>query len=114
MLQCRQTETAIVAEADGQVVGFACLQVVCSLCYATPLAELTELYVQQSYRRRGLGRALVRGAEMLAKQKGAPEIVLRVGTQNLEGQAFYSSLGYKVQQNLSLHKRFDAQQANTT
>ncbi len=25
MLQCQQTETAIVAEADGQVVGFACL-----------------------------------------------------------------------------------------
>jgi predicted N-acetyltransferase YhbS len=39
-------ETALVAEVDGEVVGFACLRVTRSLCYDFALAELTELYVE--------------------------------------------------------------------
>ena len=41
---CAEIETALVAELDGQVGGFACVRVVPCVLYAEPYAELTELY----------------------------------------------------------------------
>ena len=52
-------EIVVVGEVDGQVVGFACTQLLESICYAKPWAELTELFVQERYRRQGLGRGLI-------------------------------------------------------
>jgi len=62
--------------------------------YATPHAELTELFVEPGYRRRGVGRALVAHAERLARERGAEELGVLTGFTNLEGQAFYRVVGY--------------------
>ena len=59
LVACADIETAILAELDGQVGGFACVRVVPCVLYAEPYAELTELYVEPAFRRRGLGRALI-------------------------------------------------------
>src|SRR5689334_10623105 len=39
------TETVLVAEESGAVVGFACFQTLHSICYDSPWTEITELYV---------------------------------------------------------------------
>jgi len=90
----QRVEIPILAEVDGRVVGFASLRVVLCVFYATPHAELTELFVEPGYRRRGVGRALVAHAERLAREREAEKLVVLTGFTNLEGQAFYRVVGY--------------------
>lgn len=86
------TEIVVVGEVDGQVVGFACAQVLESICYPKPWAELTELFVLESYRRRGLGRELVRMVEQMVQREGATDMIVHTNTLNLAGQALYRSM----------------------
>ena len=99
-----KTERVLLAEVDNQVVGFACIQILCSVCFACPWAELMELYVRSQFRRRGLGKALVLHAENLAREEGASDMILRTGTRNTTGQGFYQALGYKRDNELSFSK----------
>jgi GNAT superfamily N-acetyltransferase len=90
-------ETPIIAQVEGRAVGFACLRLVPSLCYDPTYAELTELFVEEACRRRGIGQALVAYAEQL---------VLLTGLGNAQGQAFYRALGY-ADWALAMRKRFE-------
>ena len=98
-------ETALVAEVEGEVIGFACLRVTRSLCYDFALAELTELYVDESHRRHGAGRALIERAERIAQQQGAESLMLLVGGKNLTAQEFYRSVEYQELQDLVMSKK---------
>jgi len=88
-------EIAILAEIEGLGVGFAGLRLVPCLFADAILAELTELYVDPSCRRRGVGLALIGHAERLAQQAGARELCLATGFDNQIGQAFYRAAGYR-------------------
>jgi ribosomal protein S18 acetylase RimI-like enzyme len=94
MAACVEIEIALVAELDGQVGGFACVRVVPCMLYAEPYAELTELYVEPTFRRRGVGRALLASAEQLARTRGADDLILMTGVGNAAAQALYRSAGY--------------------
>ena len=94
LVACADIETAILAELDGQVGGFACVRVVPCVLYAEPYAELTELYVKPAFRRRGLGRALIAYAEQLALARGASDLVIMTGVGNAAAQALYRAAGY--------------------
>src|SRR3989475_19761 len=63
-------ETLVVAEADGQILGFARLRLVPSLD-STPYAELSDLFVARPYRRHGVGRRLLEFIEKRARERGA-------------------------------------------
>ena len=89
-------EIALVAEVEETVVGFACLRVTRSICYDAALAELTELYVDEAHRRKGVGRALVEYAEKIAFEQKAESLMLLTNGKNLTAQEFYRSLGYRV------------------
>jgi GNAT superfamily N-acetyltransferase len=102
----KRVETPIIAEVEGRAVGFACLRLLPSLCYDPIYAELTKLFVEESYRRRGVGRALVAYAERLARESGAKELVLLTGLGNAQGRAFYRALGY-ADWELAMRKRFE-------
>lgn len=91
----RQVEIALVAESAGQVIAFAGLRLVPSLFYAEPLAELTELFVEEAYRRRGVGRALIVEAEQRAIHGGARELLILTDMDNVGAQALYHALGYE-------------------
>ena len=92
--QC--VEIPIVAEIDKQLVGFAGLRVVPLIFYKGTHAELTELFVEESYRRRGVGRALIRFAERLAESKGAEELILHTDEENEAARKFYIAMGYEA------------------
>ncbi len=94
LVACAEIETALVAELDGQVGGFACLRVVPCVLYAAPYAELTELYVEPEFRRRGVGRALIAYAEQLAHVRGAHDLLIMTGVDNAAAQALYRVAGY--------------------
>lgn len=89
-------EMIFLAEQAGQAIGFCCMQVLNSVCYPAPCAELTELYVDEAHRRQGIATALVRHAEEACRsERDVDEIHLLTGEDNLGAQAFYRSLGYE-------------------
>ena len=98
-------EIALVAEANEEIIGFACLRVTRSLCYGFALAELTELYVEEVYRRRGAGRALIKQAENIAQARGAETLTLLTGGKNISAQEFYRSVGYQILPDLVMSKK---------
>lgn len=101
----RRVEMPLLAAYEGQVVGFASLRLVPCVFYPDPHAELTELYVDVAYRRRGIARALVAYAEQMAISSGATELFILTGFDNQEALALYRALGYE-DYDLALHKVF--------
>lgn len=95
MQQVYPTETVWVAEVDGKLAGFTCLQLFPTVCYDHPLAELTELYVREAFRGMGLGAGLTAAAEAKAKAAGCEMLLLFTGEDNRVAQRFYQQRGYK-------------------
>ncbi|MEW5985293.1 MAG: GNAT family N-acetyltransferase [Chloroflexota bacterium] len=105
LLDPRRVETPIVAVVDGRIVGFASLRLAPSIFYPEPQAELTELFVEEAYRRRGVGRALVAHVEQLAREGGAAELLALTGRDNRPALVFYRALGFDPA-DLALRKNF--------
>ncbi|MCY7283147.1 MAG: GNAT family N-acetyltransferase [Cyanobacteria bacterium CAN_BIN43] len=55
------------------------------------------LYVNPAHRRQGIGAALVKQAEDLARERGDRQIGLQVFQQNRPALSLYENLGYAVQ-----------------
>ena len=89
-----RTERALLAWVDGRAVGFTCLRFARLITTALPYAEVTELFVEEAFRRRGIARALLTEAETLARALGAPGVILFTGLKNASAQAFYRAVGY--------------------
>lgn len=58
-------------------------------------------------RRQGLGRAMMAEAERLLRQDGCPKINLQVRTSNAQAVEFYRSLGFQLDDILSMGKRLE-------
>lgn len=58
------------------------------------VVELKRLYVRERYRRRGLGRALLRRAEDQARRAGYRRVELETGSRQPESLALYKKEGY--------------------
>ncbi len=96
-------ETVILAKVDDEAVGFALVRVVPSVLYSTPHAELTELYVMDEYRQRGIASDLIAFAEQVAAQKGARSILVQTGDDNTPALSLYRKHGYE-EYDLTLRK----------
>jgi amino-acid N-acetyltransferase len=64
------TQSGFLAIADGQIVGFAALEI-----YSPKLAELRSLAVSSSFQGRGIGRELVQACVDLARKKHVFEVM---------------------------------------
>ena len=85
-----------VALADTEMLGFT--QLYPALC-SVELVDyfvLYDLFVAESARRKGMGRALMNAAREWAAQQGAARLDLETARDNNAGQALYRSLGYQV------------------
>jgi ribosomal protein S18 acetylase RimI-like enzyme len=94
-----QRELFFVAEADGTVVGTVMAG------YDGHRGWLYTVAVCPRHRRRGLGAALVRHAEAALRALGTLKINLQVRTSNAGVVAFYETLGYRVEELISMGKR---------
>lgn len=65
------------------------------------------LAVHPKQRRRGCGRALVAAAEQRLSELGCPKVNLQVRAGNPEAVAFYRSIGYSVDDVVSMGKRLE-------
>ncbi len=98
----------LVAEVEGRVGGFLTLTFEEGPVYvvpeARPYAHIGDLAVDESLRRRGIGRALMTAAEAAAAKRGYRELVIGVLSGNTAAEAAYRNQGYR-DLGLSLIKR---------
>ena len=59
---------------------------------------LNDLYVTESYRRRGVARQLMEAARAFAEMSGAVSLSLETAMDNTKARALYESLGYELEQ----------------
>ncbi|MFN8441836.1 MAG: GNAT family N-acetyltransferase [Caldilineaceae bacterium] len=88
-------ETLYLAEIDNYAVGFLCLCLRDQICDDATYAEVSELFVDAEYRRRGVAHALMEQAATLAKQAGAREVILMTNFRNHVAQQFYFAHGFE-------------------
>ena len=89
-----EKEIVVVAQKDGQIVGFLCAQCIHSMCYRDPVGQIAELFVLEAFRRQGAARAMMDFAHKCLAVRGVKELFLLPGRGNVAARAFYEACGY--------------------
>ena len=105
----RNESTILVAEADGQLVGFCQLYPTWCSVAAARIFVLYDLFVDPDVRRGGVGRGLMRAAQAFGRAAGAVRLDLTTARTNTRAQALYESEGWQrddvfLTYNLSLER----------
>jgi ribosomal protein S18 acetylase RimI-like enzyme len=91
----RGESVILVAEADGQMLGFCQMYPTwCSVAAARTFV-LYDLFVDPEVRRAGVGRALMLAAQAFGREAGAVRLDLSTAHTNTRAQALYESLGWQ-------------------
>jgi GNAT superfamily N-acetyltransferase len=93
----RPTAFVLFAEAEGQAVGFAIYFLTFSSFLARPGIWLDDLFVDESARDRGAGKALLAYLAKIAEERGYGRIEWVTADDNANGLAFYQRNGARVQ-----------------
>ncbi|WP_096438511.1 ribosomal protein S18-alanine N-acetyltransferase [Alteribacter populi] len=88
-LSANQFAYYLVVEVDEQIVGY------CGVWVIIDEAHITNIAVHSSFRRKGMGEALLTGALELAKTFGAEKLTLEVRVSNEAAQSMYQKLGFQ-------------------
>jgi GNAT superfamily N-acetyltransferase len=86
------------AEIEGKAVGFAIYFLTFSSFLSRPGIWLDDLYVDESARGRGAGKALLSHLAKIADERGYGRIEWVTADNNAKGLAFYRSKGARVQE----------------
>lgn len=92
------SELVLVAENEGKVVG-----VIVGTLDGTR-GYFYRLAVDPNYQGHGVGKKLVQALEERFKQRGATRVIIMVNQDNKAVIPFYSSMGYQVQEYITLSK----------
>jgi ribosomal protein S18 acetylase RimI-like enzyme len=96
-----QPELFFVAIADEHLVGTAMAG------YDGHRGWVYYVAVHPQYRRQGIGSALMRKVETTLIEIGCPKLNLQIRAENLKVQLFYKSLGYSVENRISMGKKLE-------
>lgn len=93
-----RTDTILVAEADGQLVGYVKFgEVEISEVDAEPGdGGLHRVYVETAHHGRGIGRELMHAALSHPRLQAAPRVYLQVWEENRTAVGLYESLGFRT------------------
>lgn len=86
----------LVAEHEGRVVGFVLgliVDLVPEMFEQEASGFLADIYVEEAYRSRGIGRRLVAELSAWFRSRGLEHMELYVASHNLSGRAFWESVG---------------------
>jgi len=103
-LKHNEREIVCVAADGNDLVGFCCGQIFKSMCYPIYCAEITELFVMDGYRRRGIGKCLLQFTEDILIKRGVKHFHVLTGDKNITAQALYRSRGYADTSEILLDK----------
>ena len=82
----------------GQVIGMVSAQLVISTAQGSSSAWIEDMVVEEAYRDKGVGKALLEAALIWAKGKGATRAQLLVDTENTPALGYYAHLGWESTQ----------------
>ena len=101
LLNAASPVSGFLARLDGKVVGLVHYILHAVTEHIEPVAYMEDLYVDPSYRRRGIGKALVEAVAAKGKNEGWARLYWLAEEKNVEAQALYLKMG--VQLDFSLH-----------
>jgi GNAT superfamily N-acetyltransferase len=104
-LKREDAETVFVAELNQKLIGFCCGQLLKSICYNVFYVEITELYVNDTFQKQGVGRGLMNYAEEWYRGKDIHNFQLFTGNENINAQKFYEHIGYRSDNEILYRKR---------
>jgi GNAT superfamily N-acetyltransferase len=87
---------AIVAESQGQLIGFALFFKTYSTFLTKPGLYLEDIFVQQPHRGQGVGKALLKAVAQIAQERGYGRLEWSVLDWNENAIAFYEKMGAEV------------------
>jgi GNAT superfamily N-acetyltransferase len=91
----RSDTAALVAEIEGEVVGFISLEFRQRLIRVRPQAWIADLVVAERHRGRGAGKALLLRAFELAREQNCWSVTLESGAQRTVAHQLYKAAGMK-------------------
>jgi ribosomal protein S18 acetylase RimI-like enzyme len=86
----------LIAEIEGELIG------ACMAGYDGHRGWLYAVAVDPAHRRKGIGEKLVKHAIQALKELGCIKVNLQIRSTNTEIAAFYKSLGFSVEDRLSM------------
>lgn len=89
-------ERVLLAETDGEPVALLSLRIVPYLSQDVPYAEVTELFVSETHRRRAIAKALISRAEQIAREAGCTVIHANAWRNNDTAKEFYRNAGFEA------------------
>ena len=99
-------EIVVVDEESGLLTGFVCMQLKKSFCYKEYIPEITEVYVRQEYRNRGIASTMITFAEdYCIRHYAVSGFELLTGKENRTAQSVYEKLGYMEDGEMHLSKQ---------
>ncbi|MCE2718227.1 MAG: GNAT family N-acetyltransferase [Dolichospermum sp.] len=87
---------AIIAEIDGQAVGFAIFFHNYSTFLTKPGIYLEDIFVSPEYRRQGIGKALLTKVAQIAVERDCGRLEWSVLDWNVSAQEFYRNMGADI------------------
>lgn len=97
-------ELIVLALWAGRPVGFACAQVYKSFCYREPGSEITEMYVREEARQKGVASSLLSFLEDALRARGIRDTTVTTGRHNDIAIKVYKTNGYRAKEYQVLHK----------
>jgi ribosomal protein S18 acetylase RimI-like enzyme len=94
-LRSRDSAILLAIAGDGTALGFTQLYPSFSSVGCTRIFVLNDLYVAESARGEGVGRALLAAARSHAQEVGAVRLVLETAVDNRAAQVLYESFGFE-------------------
>ena len=99
----------LIAEVDENPAGLAILIRIPKLDRRVGFLYLDELHVVQTWRRRGIGRALLERSFALCTELGLKGIRLLTRPDNLPARALYESVGFHANQTMLYQKAIESE-----
>ncbi|APQ60469.1 Acetyltransferase YpeA [Paenibacillus polymyxa] len=104
-LSTNHDELIAVAETGGKIVGFGCAQSFYSFCYELPHGEITELFVEEAARRKGIAIAIISFLEEKLRERGVISMRVLTGRGNNVAIKTYEHCNYVKDDEQVLMKR---------
>jgi GNAT superfamily N-acetyltransferase len=85
---------AVLAEDDGEAVGFALVSLRPAIWFDGPVSQLEELYVVPTRRSGGIGTQVLALCRRIAQDLGSPEMHINVDEVDVDTRRFYERHGF--------------------
>lgn len=84
----------LLAEAAGEVVGYAALCPLARMQFGARGMDMHHLYVAEPARGTGVGKALIKASEALARAEGCQYLMVGTHPDNIVAQGIYLAMGF--------------------